>query len=112
MAALISLDQAKTQIRLPLTSTEYDDDLELKRVQASAIVMDYLEDYVDIEGSPAWDETTDASTDAEFAIVQAAVLEVMTNLWRFRGDDEKSIDGPLTPRVVNMLRGLRIPPLA
>jgi hypothetical protein len=105
VASLISLDQAKIQLRLPIASTEYDDDLSLKVESATAIVVDYLNRSEDdwIVGSPAA-----SPADYELPIVQAAILEVLANLWRHRGD-EGTQDGPLTARVVNMLRGLRIP---
>jgi hypothetical protein len=107
VATLITLDQAKTQIRVPLASTEYDDDLTLKVEHATSIVLDYLNRSEDdwIIGSPAA-----SPADTEFPIVQAAILEVLSNLWRHRGDDGTQ-DGPLTARVVNMLRGLRLPAL-
>jgi len=104
---LITLDQAKTQLRLPIDSIEYDDDLTVKIEHATAIVVDYLDRNEDDwaagspQGSPA---------DQEFPIVQAAILEVLTNLWRHRGD-EGTQDGPLTARVTNMLRGLKVPAL-
>ena len=104
---LITLDQAKTQLRVPIDSYEYDDDLTLKIEHATALVVDYLDRHEDdwVPGSPQA-----SPADQEFPLVQAAVLEVLTNLWRHRGD-EGAQDGPLTTRVVNMLRGLRVPAL-
>jgi len=103
---LITLDQAKTQCRLPIDSTEYDDDLLLKIEHATAIVVDYLDRNEDdwVAGSPQA-----SPADQEFPIVQAAILEVLTNLWRNRGDD--AAPGPMTSRVEQMLRGLRVPAL-
>jgi len=107
MATLITLDQAKTQLRLPIVSQEYDDDLLLKLEHATSIVLDYLERSEDdwIIGSPSA-----SPADTEFPIVQAAILEVLTNLWRHRGDEGVQ-DGPLTLRVANALRGIKRPAL-
>lgn len=104
---LITLDQAKIQLRLPEDSIEYDDDLSLKLEQATALVVDYLERAEDdwAAGSPMA-----SPADFEFPIVQAAILEVLTNLWRNRGD-QADAPGPMTPRVEQMLRGLKAPAL-
>jgi len=104
---LVTLDQAKVQLRLPADSTEYDDDLELKIQHATSLVVDYLDRHEDdwVAGSPQG-----SPTDNEFPIVQAAILEVLTNIWRNRGDVGTE-DGPLTKRVENMLRGQRVPAL-
>jgi hypothetical protein len=111
MAVLVSLQKARMQLRLTDSQSEYDDELDMKRAQASALVLDYLEDYLADYGSPApdWDEWTDPADDPTFALVQAATLEVLTNLWRHRGDT--SAEGPFTDRVVQCLRGLKVPPL-
>lgn len=111
MATLISMAQARKQLRLTDDQVEYDEDVHMKRVQASALVLDYLEDYLVAFGSPApdWDEDTDPEEDATFALVQAAALEVLTNLFHHRGDS--NTEGPMTDRVVQCLRGLKVPPL-
>ena len=107
MATLITLDQAKIQCRLPLESVEYDAELSLKVEHATSLVIDYLDRHEDdwIAGSPAA-----SPADTELPLVQAAILEVLANLWRHRGDNGTE-DGPLTKRVENMLRGLRVPAL-
>lgn len=107
MAALITLDQAKLQCRIPPDDDTFDEELTVKLTQASAIVTDYLSEYITEMGSPAWDVDTDPTTDPQFALVQAAIFEVVVNLWRHRGDE--SPDGPLTTRVVNLLRSLKTP---
>jgi hypothetical protein len=103
--ALVTLDQAKVQLRVPDLSVEYDEDLSLKIEQATAIVVDYLERSEEdwIAGSPQA-----SPADYEFPIVQAAILEVLANLWRNRGDDGTAA-GPMTPRVEQMLRGIKTP---
>lgn len=114
--AIISLAQARTQLRISDSQTEFDDDLNLKREQASALVMDYLEDYLIDYGSPApdWDQDSgspapSAADDPTLALVQAATLEVLTNLFHHRGDS--NAEGPMTARVVQILRGLKVPPI-
>jgi hypothetical protein len=107
MAALISLEQAKIQCRIPADTTEYDDDLWLKIEQATAVVIDYIKrpDHgwvLGTQGSP--------EDDPAFTIVQAAILEVTNNLFQHRGDTD--VEGPITPRVESMLRRLRDPALA
>jgi hypothetical protein len=54
---------------------------------------------------------SDPTTDREFAIVLAATLIVLQDLYRFRGDDAPS---PLlfNPRVLDMLSMLRDPTVA
>lgn len=103
--ALITLEQAATHLRI--TGSEYADDLELKIEQASALVIQYLkrEDH-------EWTVETDPADDLEFAIVQAAILEVLANLWGDRGDREKPSDGPVTDRVKRALSMMRDPSLA
>lgn len=111
MDSLVTLDQAKTQLRLPLDSTEYDDDVTLKMTQATAIVIDYLKDESLTlwgSGSPGSPGTDD---DLKYTVIQAAVLEVLWNLFQ-PGRSNEMIDGPITPRVENMLRRFRDPALA
>lgn len=87
-------------------------DLERKMASASALVMTYLKRPELLTDSPAWTVQTDPSTDAEFAIVQAAILEVLANMYQHRGDGDTHVDGPLTQRVKNALSMLRDPALA
>lgn len=103
MAALITLDQASTHLRL--AGSEYADDLELKMEQATALVIQYLK-------RPDHTWTVDTTDDPEFAIVQAAILEVLTNLFFDRGDRDKPSDGPVTDRVKRCLSLMRDPSLA
>lgn len=111
MPSLITLAQAKHHLRLPEDSTEFDDDLEVKIDQATAIVIDFLKD-PDLAnwttGSPGSPGTAD---DVKYIVVQAAVAEVLGSLWRFRGDTQ-DMDGPITKRVKDMLRRFRDPALA
>lgn len=103
MAALITLDQASTHLRI--SGDEYRDDLELKMQQATDLVITYLR-------RPDHTWTVDTVDDVEFPIVQAAILEVLTNLFFDRGDRDKPSDGPITERVKRMLSMHRDPALA
>lgn len=105
MAALITVDQAATHLRI--SGSEYADDLELKIETATALVIQYLK-----RPDHTWTVETDPSDDAEFAIVQAAILEVLTNLFFDRGDRDKPSDGPVTDRVKRCLSMLRDPTVA
>ena len=63
-----------------------DADVLAKMETASAIVLTHLK-------RPAeWDVNSDASNDTEFAVVQGAVLTVLTRLYYKRGDEEKPLD--------------------
>lgn len=121
--ALITLTQAYHQLRLPMNDNpmvpaapEYVADVTMKMEQATALVLAHMK--IDaaaltelgwtVTGSPA----TDPEEDATFAIVQAAILEVLTNLWADRGDREKPSDGPISARVKNMLSMHRDPTIA
>jgi len=105
--ALISYDQAVRHLRQTgvMDGSPADEDLTLKIQQASALVQIYLK-------RPAeWDVSSRPEDDPEFAVVQAAVLKVLGNLYRFRGDDEKPVS-PLSEDVVALLSMLRDPTLA
>jgi hypothetical protein len=76
---------------------EEDADLVLKIEQASAIVVGRL------ERPGEWDVDTNPNDDPDFARAQALVLQVLSWLYRYRGDDDKtpgletilSLDGSL-----------------
>ncbi|HZH10551.1 MAG TPA: head-tail connector protein [Microvirga sp.] len=99
MAALITKDQAKQQLRIDFD--DQDADLEMKIEQASEIVIDYLK-----RPDHGWTETTVPKP------VQAAILLVLTALWDDRdghGDgDYLAPDGP----VARLLTRFRDPALA
>lgn len=102
--AVISYDVAIRHLRQigVLDGSPEDDDVNMKIEQASAIVVLYLK-------RPAeWDIDSLATDDPEFAIVQAAVLKVLGNLYRFRGDDDVA-PAPISPDVALMLNMLRDP---
>jgi hypothetical protein len=101
----VDLDVARDHTRT--LGVPDDDDLLLKIAQAEAFVWQHLKR----DGDPPWDVNSDPTTDREFAIVLAATLIVLQDLYRFRGDDAPS---PLlfNPRVLDMLSMLRDPTVA
>lgn len=107
MAALVSYEQAVHHLKQQgvLDVSPDDADLTLKIKQASAIVVGFL------KRPGEWDGSEDPDDDLEFAVVQAAVLKVLGNLYRFRGDDE-SMPSPISPDVELMLAPYRVPTLA
>lgn len=98
--ALVSYALAKQHLRL--TDDNSQADVTLKADVASAIVLAYIGRSA--ADSPVWDDSIDPADDADFAIVQAAVLKVLANLWRWRGDDQPPEDSPLTADVRGMLK--------
>lgn len=119
---LVTLDQAKAHLRLPLTGSQAsdDDDLQMKLMVAHEMVFDYLTQR--ISDSDSWEAIVD-SWDAETAPrrVIAAILVQFTDLYRFRGDDSeeyargsayKRQEGALNPAVVALLFRLRDPALS
>lgn len=111
--ALISYEQAAGHLRLPVDGgDEYVADVTAKMEQATALVLKYAK-IDDAELSElGWTEDTDASTDARFAVIQAAIFEVLANLFSDRGDRERPSVGPITPRLINMLSMWRSPTIA
>lgn len=105
--ALITYAQAVAHLKQNgvLDGSPTDDDLTLKIEQASAMVLIYL------KRPGEWDVDAIPADDPEFALVQAAVLKVLGNLYRFRGDDEKAV-APVSDDVVSMLSMLRDPEMA
>lgn len=105
--ALITYTQAVDHLKQigVLDGSPTDDDLTLKIEQASAIVVVYL------KRPGEWDLETVPADDPEFAVVQAAVLKVLGNLYRFRGDDPQA-NAPISTDIVAMLSMLRDPSLA
>lgn len=99
----LDLAAVKRHLQLPATDPDPDGDTDLtaKLAQAEAIILDYLK--------------ADARPDN--ALVDAAVLLQVGELWRFRGDDPSSDSAPTTPgdlhpTITNLLRRLRDPALA
>lgn len=113
--ALVSVAEAREHLRIA-PSSEGVSDLLLKLGQATALVVHYLKRTdIDPDTDALELDLTDA-TAVERAIIQTAILEVLSNIDRFRGDDEKG-ENPademfMTPKVRGLLSMLRDPALA
>lgn len=107
MILLVSLDQVKLDRRI--TNNDHDDDLEMKILQASAIVMDYLK--VTTLASIPHVVTLDTSpvTYTVPPLVQAATLLVLGELFENR---EAGTANPISDAVVSLLDRFRDPALA
>jgi hypothetical protein len=100
--ALVSAARLSAELR-GRPESEYQD-LQRKVEEATAIVLNYIDDDRSelATASPAeWDETTTPVN------VQAAILQVAVNLYAHRGDDDGTVEGPITMRVRNLLRRYR-----
>lgn len=108
---LVTYETAASHLRLGDLASDSDVQSEVRRylIQAEQLVITHVK-----RPDHTWTDATDPATDREFAIVQAGILTVLGNLWRFRGDDETSAagNGPLTPRVAELLSQLRDPSFA
>lgn len=104
--ALITVTQAAAHLKANIADPLFVEEIAPKLDQATAIVIRYIK-----RPDHGWTVNTDPSTDLEFAIVQAAILKVLGNLYMFRGDDQPQSD-PLSPDVVSVLSMVRDPSLA
>lgn len=91
--SLVTLAEAKTRLRLTDDDDWHEPNVEMKMVQATDIVLNYIK-----RTDNVWNETTAPP------LVKAAILEVINNL--FQDAD------PLSVPVKNLLHGLRVPTLA
>lgn len=106
MSTLVTLDEAKMHLRLPLTDTTQDGDLTQKTDAAEAIILDFL------NLTPAMRTTTSAWTAGTVPLpVKHAILLELGELWFGRGDDPEAPvrqpdDGTadLAPAIVGLLR--------
>jgi len=113
---LVSYDTAVRHLKLPpeiAADAATTADLTMKLRQAEARVLAHVKIHL-WDPVPVWDETTDPATDANFAIVQAAVLVVFGYLTADRGDTDpaEARVGPLNPAVVDLLSVVRDPSFA
>lgn len=101
---LVTYDTAANHLRLYDLKTDPETEATVTRMlaQAEALVLKHV-----TMPEPPWTSATDPAADPDFAIVQACVLTVLANLWRFRGDDEQTAAHPaLSPRVAELLQQL------
>lgn len=99
MAALVTLDQAKQQLHIPLTTTDRDADVQDLVTRASAIVITHLKS----RAVAAWSVEDPLPMDgiAVPAGVQTATLTLVAFLDTHRGDD--------TPPPADLWQGSLIP---
>ena len=104
MAALVSLEQAKAHLRV--TSTDSDNDIQLKIEQASTLILERC-------GSTAyWRAITATWTDSTVPqSVQAAVFLMVAHLYEHRGDD-MNIDAALWMAIDRLIPMNRDPVIA
>ena len=110
MAALITLAQAKLQLRIDTPAGDPGDaDILLKRDQASGIILDYLKS----RAIAGWTDGPDDATPPSIAVpgpVQAATLLMLSNLFEHR--DELKPDADTWLAVERLLVRFRDPALA
>jgi hypothetical protein len=115
MAALVTLAQAKAHLRLTTPPGDVDDpDVQLKLDAAEAFVRRY------VGRSAAGQAVVDTWTTLETMDVdaQAAVLILLAEFWRFRGDDlagqgpPRWMDQDAPPVVIGLLRRFGDPVIA
>lgn len=106
---LVPLEVAKDHLRV--TTSDEDEDIEVKLQQAQAMVLDYIDRPDDTDWHAemlAWTATTAPKA------VQAAIVRQLMDLRRFRGDDPPAGNAGLflSPWVAQCLRMYRDPVLA
>lgn len=104
--ALVDAATAARHLNASPEDQEFTEDIAIKIEQATAIVIRYIK-----RPNHGWTASTNPAADTEFAIVQAAILKVLGNLYKFRGDDTPVMD-PLSPDVIALLSMVRDPSLA
>lgn len=89
---LVTLDELKAHLKLPVDNADEDDDLTLKLHIASELVMDYLTQR--LEDVEVWEATVDAWTVTTVPRrVKGAILFEAGRLYRQRGDDNEGQSG-------------------
>lgn len=124
MTMLVTLEQAKRHLYIPVSSTAHDEDIADKIEEASAAVISYLKTnaagFLDSSGLLVTDTSGNVATDSPAVHipfqVRAATLQLLSALFENRGDDggaaSKFEPGYLPPAVTALLYPLRDPTLA
>jgi predicted DNA-binding protein (UPF0278 family) len=85
---IVTLEQAKEHLKLPLDITAEDDDLQIKLYIAHELVIDYLTQKLDDDVHDEWIETMETWTEATAPKrVIGAILYQFSELYRYRGDE-------------------------
>lgn len=108
---LVSLDQATAHLRLNGVTLDAaaQDDLTMKIAQATAIIINYIDNRPD---DADWIEEVEGWTDGTVPpVIQAAILLQLAELHRFRGDEDppRRDHGFLAPHIVSLLHRYRDP---
>ena len=109
---LVTLAQAQAHLKLDAETFAIEQpDIALKLASATARVLKHIE-----REENDWTSATDPTVDLDFAIVQSAILALLGEFYRWRGDDaltEDVIAGAyLSANVRRHLHPLRRPSLA
>lgn len=102
MIDIIDLQEAKDHVRI--VTSQFDSDISLKILQASAIMLNYLK--IDLDGSPL--EFPWSGDDVPWD-VKAATMLVFGDLWKNR---ESDVASPLSQAVKDLVRRWRDPAMA
>ncbi len=106
MTMLVSLDEAKDQLRIMRDNVYFDNDVELKTMIASDIILDFLK--LDAPPDSWYDDDSPSNLDTP-PLIKGYTLIVMAELYQNR---ESSISQPLSAAVKDGLRRYRDPALA
>ena len=114
---IVTLDQAKERVKLPLDFDGEDDALSLQLLIAHEAVMDYLAQRVDEDALAEWVAEVDAwDADTAPRRVIGAILEQFAFQYRFRGDDAEALkltgDDAVCPTAARLLKRLRDPAIS
>lgn len=112
---LVTLDQAKQRIKVPISFADDDDDLQLQLEIAHEVCLDFIAQRV--SSLATWQATVDTWTvDNCPRRVKGAILAQFVWLYSFRGDDKDTparIEGAaICPESAALLMRLRDPALA
>lgn len=106
MTMLVSLDETKNHLHIPLASTHADEDIALKIEIASDILLDFLKLAAVPEGWYTEDSPPVLETPA---LIKGVVLLMACELYTIR---ESSAANVLSDEIKNILRRYRDPALA
>jgi len=102
MASLITLDEAKTQLHIPLATTDRDMDVQALVDEASAVIVNYLKSL----GDPTWTAVTAPLP------VKRSVKLLIANYDENRGDKDMKNDADCWMAIERLLVRFRDPALA
>lgn len=117
LVELVTLDQAKAHLKLPLDVTAEDDDLQLKLYIAHEVCMDYLSQRLVVEDDEDseeayddWIDTVNAWTSETVPKrVIGAILDQFAQLYRYRGDEAGINPHGISPGAEMLLKRFRDP---